>query len=134
MDMDRKPAFLLVVLLAGMLWPMGRIWEMWHRTPSTCPPCATGAARRPLAETGTCGYIGPMLNATCPACRRVWYDAKAPVETLPERLLSWLPRSRVPTVFSDPSVCAREGVYANHFWPAERTPGAPGAGPYAGLM
>ena len=112
--MDRKAAFLLCVLLAGMIWPMGRIWEMWHREPSVCPPCGGLSSRRPVADTGTCGYFVPMLNATCPRCGSLWWDSKAPERTWTDRALDFLPRSRYPTVFSEPRICAMEGIYSTH--------------------
>lgn len=117
--MDRKAGFLFAVLLAGILGPLSFIWESWHRTPSICPACLWDDPNRPVAKasTGTCGYFVPMLNATCPDCGRLWYDTAAPDETPRERWLSWIPRSRYPTVFSDSRICAMEGVYATHLWP-----------------
>ncbi len=115
--MTRKAWFFFLVLLAGILGPLSFLWESWHRTPSVCPPCATGipSLRVRTAATGTCGSFQPILNATCPDCGRLWYDTGAPVETPRQRWLAWIPRSRYPTVFSDPGICAMEGVYARHF-------------------
>lgn len=116
--MDRKGWFLTCVVLAGLIGPLGLIWESWHREPSACPPCQGPAAGTPLilAQTGTCGYFEPMLNATCPTCGRLWYDAKAPEDSPTQRLFQVLPQSRYPTVFSDPRILAIEGVYSYHFW------------------
>jgi len=119
--MDRKAGFLFCVLLAGILWPLGRIWETWHREPVTCPPCLTGSTFLPKAQTGTCGSFKPMLNATCPDCGTLWYDARSPEYSETERALDVIPRSRVATVFSEPRLCAMEGVYFSYlYWPWPR--------------
>jgi hypothetical protein len=107
MSMGKTGTFLFVVLLAGMLWPLGRIWEMWH--------CASGMAHCPTVQTGCRGYL-PTLNATCPSCGRLWFDQAARIETDTERAFRWIPRSRYPTVFSEPRICALEGIYYRAFW------------------
>jgi hypothetical protein len=114
--MDRKGGFLFFVLFVGITWPLGRIVEMWHREPTPCKPCLGLARSRPVAITGTCGSFRPVLNATCPLCGRLWFDEKAPEESWTERVLSFLPKSRIPTVFSEPRICAMEGAYSGFFW------------------
>jgi hypothetical protein len=113
--MNWKAWFLLGLLAAGILWPLGRIWESWHRQPSTCPPSLGVAGPCPVAESG-CGSFKPMLNATCPKCGRVWFDSKAPEFTWTERALDFSPRSRYPTVFSEPRICAMEEIYGGFLW------------------
>ena len=118
--MDRKSAFLFVVLLSGILWPLGRIWDTWHRTPSTCPPCLTGTNWCPRMSGGN-HYSYPILNASCPDCGTLWYDAKAPTSSPTERALEVVPRGRVATVFSEPRLCAMEGIYYSYLgWPWKR--------------
>lgn len=112
--MDRKGWFLTLVVGASLLGPLGLVWESWHREPSVCPPCL-GTGPRPFPAKAGCNYFKPMLNATCPACKRLWYDAKAPELPPSRRLFGVLPESPYPTVFSEPRILAMEQAYGGFF-------------------